>query len=199
MFKPYFSGLVGLFFLVFCTSVYSQEINWVKAPERGEITHNIHFIIDKSLSMSPGQVKRAIDLVLELGQYARDEMNIALSVFGDDWHRWRGKDEESGESTQWMRLPSAYGLEALQTWLMQVPVRDRASDIRAALEAALKEKKKDLTVIILSDGEFNFVQEVNRGIGFIAEDISSQQLMWQVRKAQKFRKQKDLFPSRIGI
>lgn len=130
--------------------VIKTEVEMVLPPGRGEITENIHIIVDKSGSMTSDELSIAIDETLTIAGQGLENLNVAITTFGGDHQRLRYVDKESKIGPNWLCMPSADNLKRIKAHLA-APINNYATFVRPPLQLALNEKVKKLTVIVISD------------------------------------------------
>ena len=163
-----FSSLILVILLLFPNFASSQEEELepkakpqARGVKLGDITKNIHFILDFSGSMHFNEILAAIDQTLKIAEINNDEYNIAVTVFGKHYLRWKG------EGNNWISLPSADNLNLLRGFLSKDEknvkklaniIDDNYTSLQGPLTTALSEfseSNKDLTIIIISDLAFD--------------------------------------------
>lgn len=136
-----------------------EIIQWNIAPEG--IHKNIHFILDRSGSMSAEQLTSAMSCFLTVAGQATDEINIAITLFGQDTVRWPGCPDEN-TPPQWASLPSQENLEAARIWIATTPVNGNSTQVSDAISSVDNKPIartggaiNEVTVIIISDLQFD--------------------------------------------
>jgi Mg-chelatase subunit ChlD len=136
----------------------------VVAPEV-RVTKRLLFVVDASGSMEGQRFANACSGVLEIASQPIDEMEIGLIAFEDDHARWPGVPDPApaegasapeGERqlpSGWARLPSKDAVDAASAWLAARPPRG-GTQVIPALTAALTEPRRELTVVLVTDGQF---------------------------------------------
>lgn len=128
-------------------------------PEKGDITKNIHFILDYSGSMNKGDLEHQLNLFLGIATQAVDEYNLSISIFGGNSHRMiPGPDcDLSKDYKGWMAMPSGRNIQAIEAWFEQIiPLIDKNhTRIVSPIRNAIKEKIEELTVFVISDCHFD--------------------------------------------
>jgi len=130
------------------------ELIWIKEPQPGQIKKNIHFILDKSCSMQSSELTEAITSVINIAEQSVDELNIAITAFGADHKRWEGVEDEHTPKN-WAALPSKSALEIANKWMGDVSINNGSTHLENPLMSSLSEKIPNLTIIIVSDMQFN--------------------------------------------
>ncbi len=124
-------------------------------PEKGDVTKNIHVILDYSSSMSAKDLQNQLDQFFAIATQPGDEFNLAITVFaGNTFRLIPGDDcDISEEHERWMAMPSQNNIVAIQKWLENVRpfVTRHATRVTPPIIAALSEEIDDLTVIVISD------------------------------------------------
>ena len=137
----------------------SEIIQWAIAPE---VVHkNIHFILDRSGSMNADQLTSAMSCFLMVAAQATDEINIAITVFGEDAVRWGGMPDERTPKG-WASMPSQTSLNAAKKWLATIAINSGSTNVGRALQTVdthIIERPgddiNDITVIVISDLNFD--------------------------------------------
>jgi hypothetical protein len=133
-----------------------EIIKWAIPPQ--VIYKNIHFILDRSGSMSTEQLASAMGAFLGLAEQAVDEINIAITVFGQEAVRWDGTPDEHTPHG-WAGMPSKIGLDAAKDWLNKVAVNGSSTVVGTAIATVDTRpvprhpggNLDEVTVIIISD------------------------------------------------
>ena len=107
-------------------------------------------VVDQSGSMHSGRVTKSIEAVLAVSQQPTDDMEVCLFGFTHKSVKWHAG---------WKKLPSAKVIKSLSDWLLVTKSMYGSTYLRPALLHALKEKKKNLTVVVISDGLFDYETE----------------------------------------
>lgn len=156
-------GVLALLTLLVVTTTNSQDpqqkapevITWVKTPD--VIHKNIHFVLDKSGSMSLTQLTSAMNCFLNIAEQSSDELNIAITVFGERAARWAGKPDDNTPAG-WASLPNKENLDSAKEWLKNVEVGTGATRLENAIaqvDARILSRKggniDEITVIVISD------------------------------------------------
>lgn len=138
---------------------------------------NILFIIDTSGSMDGKQVQSAIKMAMSIAEAPVDDLQIALVSFGSSTNRWAGTtdiDPNTGKDmsrNRWSVMPSQDNLTVAYNWLQAnrdsggtsiLPAINHA--FRSCLGGKENEKVKELSIFIISDGEFGNYSLVKKTI-----------------------------------
>jgi len=133
-------------------------VNVVNPDFTKRMTTKIAFVVDASGSMDNS---RRMGMALKFAQNiiggGHDEMLVALLAFKSSHLRWPGvKHDGIGKPPPkgWAHFPGVPQLESAQAWLNAVPV-EGATNPNSAMSEALAEPIRDLTVILITDGDFN--------------------------------------------
>lgn len=125
----------------------------VEPTER--LTSKILFLIDVSGSMKGEPLGRALGMVAEVVEQPLDDLEIGIISFADATNRWPGyrgpKDEDLPDG--WGRLPSAQTLASAKAWI-QSWRGGGGTDPLGAIATAINENRKDLSVVLVTDGDF---------------------------------------------
>ena len=132
-----------------------EVVQWAIAPD---VVHkNIHFILDRSGSMNPDQLASAMGCFLMIAEQSVDEINMAITVFGENAVRWEGIPDER-TPRGWASMPSQTSLEAAREWLTTVEINNSSTCLDEALktvETRIVERLggdiNEITVIVISD------------------------------------------------
>lgn len=140
-------GTRTLAFLVLLTSVASAQQLTPVQPGRERMTSRVVFVVDTSGSMKT-DFGRALSAFNMISQQPVDQLEIAVIAFDDGVYRWPGLD-----GSGWAKLPDLKAVTAANAWLQQLP-KLNGTKIVPALEKAFKVKKRGVTVVVISDGQF---------------------------------------------
>jgi len=130
-----------------------------KVKPESPISKRIFFVVDVSASMeSEKRISKSLNFVMSVCQQPLDEYEIAVVVFNSDATRWAGVECESTDLKPcpkgWAKMPSETARKAAQKFLDGFPGKGTTNPV-GALEIALREKRDALTVILITDGEFD--------------------------------------------
>lgn len=128
-------------------------------PEKGDVTKNIHVILDYSGSMNAEDLQNQLNQFFRVAIHVMDEYNLSVSVFGGTFHRMvPGPDCDLSEDYKgWMSMPSANNIKAIEKWFGEIDLvvsKDYTVGI-PPIRIALLEDIEDLTVIVISDCVFD--------------------------------------------
>lgn len=126
---------------------------WIKAPEIGDITKNIHFIVDFSGSMHPEQIAQAIQQTIDIATKNVDELNIKVTVFANNVETWPGI--ENDKMPGWTAMPSDDARKNLSEWFTNVNINNGSTYLNLGLQRVAETLVEDETVIIISDMMFD--------------------------------------------
>jgi len=132
-------------------------------PGTERMTSKIAFVIDASGSMDLyGSIKRAIRFAQDVIKQPNDDLLVTIFAFKEKHTRWPGVKPDEGElrfgpppPKGWTEFPGVKQLESAEKWLMGQGA-DGGTDPSSAITAALALDMKNLTVVIITDGEFNW-------------------------------------------
>ncbi len=119
-------------------------------PPEQDLTRNVVVIVDTSGSMSGKRIGAAISAVGLLMKRPGESYQYKLVAFRDKVHVW---------PQGWVEMPSPGSLEAAQRWLVSLGGEYGAAGetfVTPAIRLALQEKRKDLSIVLISDGSFTF-------------------------------------------
>jgi Mg-chelatase subunit ChlD len=123
------------------------------------ISKRILFIVDVSGSMyTDKKIRDGLAFVKQICEQPIDEFEMAIVAFGDRASRWEGypcdKNDPKPCPKGWAKMPNKEAAEAAQKWLSKHPVNQGTNGI-PALEEAFKEEQSDVSVVFVTDGDFN--------------------------------------------
>ncbi len=129
-------------------------------PPTTRLTKRIVFLVDVSGSMAGLKFDRACGAVLEIAGQPVDEMEMAVFAFDNTPTRWPGipepRDLEQGIKgipKGWAALPSQVAMNKSSRWLSGISP-DGGTLVIPALLAALAEERKELSIVLITDGQF---------------------------------------------
>ena len=122
------------------------------------ITKNIRFVVDVSGSMSDKRLTAAISTVLSLAEQPIDELQIALITFDTDHQTWIGKPDPDAYRPVppgWAQLPDPelVGDNGALAVFIRGNLKTGGTNPQSAIREAIDDRK-DLTVVVITDGEF---------------------------------------------
>ena len=134
----------------------SGLVTVVEPTER--LSKRILFVVDVSGSMQGDKFAAACQAVTQALQQPVDELEIAVLAFNDTTSRWKGVPEAAREGRHavpegWAALPSQEAVEQASAFLLEAGA-DGDTLVIPALEAALKEGRKELSIVLVTDGIF---------------------------------------------
>lgn len=148
------------------------------------LSKRIHLVLDTSSSMTP-HVGATVAIVRAIVGQPIDEFEIAVTAFDSVDARWPGVPEPNEPRPVppgWARLPSATALTLAEGWLMTQAPKGGGTEPDAALKNALAEERSDLSIVYVTDGEYD-----------------STSVMQVIREGQAKRKEKGLGPAVIAV
>lgn len=121
-------------------------------PAKKPISQHIMFVVDTSGSMKGDKFVKAIKAVVKISEQPTDELQIAAIAFTGTTSRWKGLPEK-GVPQGWAQLPSMIAVQKAESFLVG---RGAQGDtlVTPALKLALSERRKDLTIVLVTDGDF---------------------------------------------
>ena len=126
----------------------SQQFTPLVPPAEGVRPGNqFALVVDQSGSMDPNRVTKSIEAVLAVSQQSTDDMEVCLFGFTSKSTKWHAS---------WKKLPSAEVVLSLGHWLRDNKPAFGSTFLKPALLHALKAEKKNLTVVVISDGLFDY-------------------------------------------
>lgn len=121
------------------------------------LTKRLIMVLDVSGSMKAenkiGRLLQAAKLVMSNGS---DDLEVAIFAFTSNYERWEGVPEPNSNPplpAGWARLPSAIATTQAQHWITSRASGDTSPD--GALRAAIMEPRDDISVLFVSDGDFD--------------------------------------------
>ena len=94
--------------------------------------------------MAGPELARAVSAFLEIAQQPIDDGSFTIYTFSDTVGEW---------PEGWQKMPSADAVSKAQSYLSALKA-DRGTSVVPALKAALSLDKKDLAVVLITDGRF---------------------------------------------
>lgn len=125
-------------------------------PMQTRITKNIMFVVDTSGSMgSEGRLGDALGAVSMIMEQPTDDMQIACLAFNDAVSRWPGYRTKGDVRLDagWARMPSNVAIHKARAWLAAFQASGM-TNVEQAIKTALEETKRDLTIVLVTDGDF---------------------------------------------
>lgn len=124
---------------------------------QARLTKRIMFIVDVSGSMRGDKFGAACKAVVGAFEQPVDELEIAVLAFNDEPRRWPGIPEE-GEGGRripegWAALPSREAVEKAERFLSETGA-DGDTLVIPALTRALAEERRELSLVLVTDGIF---------------------------------------------
>lgn len=127
------------------------------------ITNHVLFVMDVSGSMTELPTKKvfgvpipsagtpfdaAVDCMNQLLDSPSDDMRFGVIAFGSFTTRW------DGDSDGWATLPSADAMASANRWIRD-QTANGSTNVYSALHDAFTDPQEDLTIILVTDGEFS--------------------------------------------
>lgn len=134
-------------------------VEYVRAVVRptDRLSRRVFVVLDVSGSMTGDSLQRAMRLVGELLHSPIDDYELAIGAFSDRTWRWEGvpePDDYRPVPQGWARFPSMDALNSAQAWLSGFRANGGTNPC-AALREALQEGRKDMSVLLVTDGKFD--------------------------------------------
>lgn len=148
----------------------------VVVPAQEPATEKLFFVVDKSCSMTTEEASFAINQFCDIAMSADISLEVEINVvaFGKDHKSWgRG----------WQKMPSHDTLMSARRFLEAPGVHTNETRVIPPLRRAMMANKKELTVVLISDGNF----------GDSDENITS-----AIKRTQKLRVLKGLPRALVG-
>ena len=122
-----------------------------------QLTKRLFLVLDVSGSMRGLKLGRVLQTVSQVIQQPLDEAEVAIVTFNERSERWPGLPEPDADKPVppgWARLPSVVALNYAQGW---VASRDAGSstDPTTAMNRAFEDTREGLSIVLVTDGEFN--------------------------------------------
>lgn len=127
------------------------------------LNKNVLFLLDCSGSMGVHQLEEAFEFMQGITKHPIDEMQVAVLGFNEinptrgklGLFRWPGIPKK-GVPEGWASLPSMTILKKIEKWLDDLLEQRKGAGTRVitGLEKALTENRKDLSIILVTDGIF---------------------------------------------
>ena len=152
MWKPVRNVILALL-VTACITTSVAEAEWLEQPTR-RTTNSICFVVDTSGSMGGDTFERALLAVNQIMGVPTDDLAVSLIIFSGDYYPWEGLPPEEGEPAEfWVPLPDARMPEAATRWIEGIG-SGGSTNPYPALHHALALNREDLTIILVSDGDF---------------------------------------------
>ncbi len=125
------------------------------------LTSRVVLVVDVSGSMQARPLAQALDVVSSLLEQPLDELEVAIWAFAAHATRWPGhRGPQDGDlPAGWGRLPSPETLEAAQSWLRGKGGHGSTNPLDA-MAAAVSENREKISVVLITDGEFDVDHKV---------------------------------------
>lgn len=151
--KVLLAGLAAV--VVFAGSALALEV--VEEPN-ARITKDIFFVLDISGSMHRHKLAKAMQAISDIACQETDDLNIAACAFAGKVTRWDGVAEKDARRNGWAKMPSKETKDNLETWLKDLNASGNTAvlpALREALAEVSPSKEKKMTVVLVTDGEFD--------------------------------------------
>lgn len=138
------------------------------------MTRRMLFVVDRSGSMHGDHFHRALNAVSQLLETPTDDLEVGVIAFNDATIRWPGRPEPERAKPVppgWASLPSEEAVSAANRWLEELGAGGDTL-IMPALRDALAEPRKELSVVLVTDGLFGRerTSEIHALIASLQED-----------------------------
>lgn len=164
--------------LVSLSVLFNITLVQVTEPEQ-RLSQRVVFVVDRSGSMHGDHFSRALNAVRTVLEQPLDEFEIALIAFNDAALRWPGKPEPDAPKPVppgWAAMPNPEVPPEIETWLQNLGAGG-STRVMPALAQALKERRNNLSVVLVTDGLF---------------EENPERLMVEVEALQQWREQQGL-------
>lgn len=142
-------------------------------PNKGDVTKNIHILLDYSGSMTPPDLENQLNQFLSIAMQQIDEYNLSVTIFGGNYYRMvPGPNcDLSAELKGWMSMPSANNIKAIRQWINDISLIVDKGNTRgiSPIRNALREDIKELSVIVISDCVFDDKSTMYNGFDSLEE------------------------------
>lgn len=129
------------------------DLKEVVTPKE-KITKRVILLVDTSGSMHTGdRIASAVNQVKIISKQATDDMELAVIAFNEESYRWEGIPEE-GITPGWAALPSKAAIEGAQQFIAGISDSSTGTYFEGALRKALSEGRKELSIVLITDGDF---------------------------------------------
>lgn len=128
----------------------------VEVEPKARITKHVLLVVDRSGSMQGDPLSEALGAVTRFLHEPVDELQVGILAFSDGTTRWPGIPEKRAARPVpegWAAFPSKEALERAQGWLSDLPARG-GTNVAPALREALSEARRELTIMLITDGKF---------------------------------------------
>lgn len=128
----------------------------IEVEPKARITKHVLLVVDRSGSMQGDPLSEAIGTISRFLHEPVDELQVGILAFSDGTTRWPGVPERRPARPVpegWAAFPSKEALEKAQGWLADLPARG-GTNVAPALREALTEPRRELTIMVISDGKF---------------------------------------------
>ena len=130
-------------------------------PPEARFTKNVLFLVDTSTSMNGNnRISRAISAFSFIAESSTDEMQFGVCAFGKRIRRWGGIPEEKFEVPPGWAARTPQAVERADEWLSRLPLQPR-TEVIPGIEHCLSEDRDELTVVLITDGDFDFESREN--------------------------------------
>lgn len=148
-------------------------------------TNNFLFLVDKSGSMDGLEFSKAVSAFLLVGSQPVDHGQFTVWCFDDGVHRW---------PEGWQDLPSKEGIDKAAAWIVAQGAAGDTLVVPALEQAYRLNKPAELTVILITDGQFH-----SEHLSTIQVTLATERLKRKKRFKQLKRAHKDLILGVLGV
>jgi hypothetical protein len=144
---------------------YVQEVS---PTLRVPLNKNIFFIFDCSGSMNTNKIREAMNFLIAITTQPVDDMQFAVLAFDEPklssttkhgLYRWPGKPEPDLPYPilpGWAGLPSKIAVDEVVVWIKETRSNTGGDTyVAPAIRNALIEDRNEMSIVIISDGEFH--------------------------------------------
>ena len=139
--------------LILTSFALAGEIKETVAPKE-RLTKHVFLLVDVSGSITTkGKIPDALKAIRMITKQDTDDMEIALMVFDSNQARWPGIPDEHTRAG-WAKLPSEEAVKQAQGFV-ELNTTAGGTWFQGPLQTALQEKREDLSIVLISDGDNN--------------------------------------------
>lgn len=129
----------------------------VEVEPEARITKHVLIVLDRSGSMTGNPLRDALGVVRDFMSSPVDELQVGIMTFSDATERWPGRPEPDARPrpvpADWAAMPSEPAMRSANEWLGQHPASG-GTNVAPAMQRALSEARRELTILLVSDGKF---------------------------------------------